>query len=86
MDSARSVSIFGGRRRRGGDHELALSLLACYVPVLSIIVQNRASGQDSVFLDCGFSEIRLISEKWGSSLIRRGYRAAIRPSARRPGG
>jgi hypothetical protein len=36
MASARSVSTFGGRRRRGGEvvMDLALSVLPCYVLAL----------------------------------------------------
>jgi hypothetical protein len=40
--------------------ELALSVLLCYVPDL-FIVQNRITCQDYVFLNCGFSEMELIS-------------------------
>jgi len=41
--------------------ELALSVLLCYVLYLFSIVQNRSVCQDSVFLNCGFSETELIS-------------------------
>src|ERR1700677_2895076 len=63
MASARSVSTFGGRRRRGEEEvmDLALSVLPCYVLALFSIRENRSVCQGSVFLNCGFSEKRLIS-------------------------
>src|SRR3984957_8647665 len=62
MASARSVSTFGGRRRRGGEvvMDLALSVLPCYVLALFSIRENRRLCKGSVFLNCGFSETRLI--------------------------
>src|ERR1700733_5999372 len=62
MASARSVSTFGGRRRRGGEvvMDLALSVLPCYVLALFSIWKNRILCQGFVFLNCGFSETRLI--------------------------
>ena len=63
MASARSVSTFGGRRRRGEEEvmDLALSVLPCYVLALFSIGENRRLCQGSVFLNCGFSETRLIA-------------------------
>src|SRR6478672_9538181 len=63
MASARLVSTFGGRRRRGGRvaMDLALSVLLCYVLALFSIGKNRSLCQASVFLNCGFSETRLIT-------------------------
>jgi hypothetical protein len=40
--------------------DLALSVLPCYVLALFSIGENRSLCQGSVFLNCGFSETRLI--------------------------